>query len=592
MDEGVCRIRWINDDDAPTGRMNEWTSPMVILGKTAMTVVRMATGWPRQRADDFCRVWLGPAVALATLAVVAGMGRAAGGWALAGCWAIAWPVPYMIVGMTCCGNVNHQGFHLFLFALCAGLCIAGREQARRSPNGSAGAMRWGAALGLANAVAIWAAASELLPICVLTALLAAWDCAHDDANRQLRRFWRGWWIYGLLGTAAALLFEFGPGSPPGGPGLLHNHLEFISIWDVGLWVLAAIGVEWLRRWRISAPWRFGAWGAGSVILALVSAAALRHFMFFNLHVVQDPRFTQLVFAVSEFQPFFSAQTAGLAEFGLLPLVLLLLIRRRASAQNPAPRNRRTTWAWLGVLTAVFLLLTLYEYRWAAYFATALVMLAGYAAAHRWPRRPIVALGIIAVAVAPIWVDIFLAAKNASLHGDLWQGPYVSHLGLEMAGRDISAALGSVPPGPITANQHGSLEDRRPIVLTSWTWGGYLAGDGYVRVVGSQYWSNLDGYEDTLRLFSTTSDEEFYRLCERRQISLALIPDPRTMIFTIAQACAARSGIWPKQERVFATALWRLASDPTTPTVPSPHMSQVEPQWRIVQISTPPTPSQQ
>lgn len=582
IDEGTSRIRWVYDDDAPTGHMNEWTSPMVLVGRAALAMVQIVTGWPFARADTFCRVWLGPGVALMTLVTLAVLGRAAGGWLLAGCWVMVWPLPFMIVGMTRCGSVNHQGLHLLLFTLSLGLCIAGREQAHQSSDPRASVPWWGAALGLANAAAIWAGASELLPVCVLIALLAAWDGTRRDINPQIRHFWRSWWISGLAGTVSAMLFEFGPGSPPGGPGFWHNHLEFISVWDIGLWLLAAGGVELPRFWPVPPRWRMGVWTAGSIILAVVSAATMRHLRISNLHIVQDPRFARLVHAVSEFQPYYKIEPGAFAELGLLPLALLLLIRRRLAGRGAPSPSARTTWVWLGFVAGALLLLMLYEYRWSGYFATALIMLAGYAAASRWPRKPALALAAIAVAILPIWNwEISNISKIASLQGDAMRGPYVSHFGLELACRYAAAGFASL--SHFTSSDHNLPEDRRPIVLTSWTWGGYLAGDGKVRVVGSQYWSNLDGFEDTLTLFSTTSDEEFYRLCARRQISLALIPDPQTMMFTIAQACAARTGIWPQQQRILSTALWRLASNPNAPTLPSPGLNQIEPQWRIVQI---------
>lgn len=580
LDGETARIRWIDDDNAPIGRLNEWTSPMVLIGKGAVGTMQRLTGWPRDRADEFCRVWLGPALGLVALAVLVACGRAAGGWTMAGCWAIAWPLPAMIIAMTRCGNVNHQGLHLLLFTASLGACIAGREQVGRVGYAPASAAIWGALLGLLNAVSIWAGASELLPICVLIALLAAWDCASPQVAPTLRLFWRGWWCAGLVGTAAALMYEFGPGSPPGGPGIWH-HLEFISIWHVGLWVLAAIGVEWPRTWRVSPRLRFLIWLGGSVIAAVVFAGAVRNFDWGDLHIVQDARFSQLVGEVSEFAPYFSGPSAArvtFTDFGLLPLVLLLLIagRRKVRTKDRTTRSASRSWWWLAAVLATFFVLMLVACRWSAYFATALVMLAGFAAVRRWPGQPVRSLGIIFLATLPIWGwEFYIESNIASINGDALQGPYTLQIALELTGQDMADAY--------SGRTTSAKDDHRPIVLCYWTWGGYLAGGGMVRVVGSQYWSNLGGFEDTLTLFTTTSDEEFWRLCDERQIDCVLISDPRTMMGLIAQAFETRSGSWPSRDQILGTAIWRLAANLRGATVPAPRMNQLKPQWRIVRI---------
>src|ERR1039458_7120599 len=61
--DGV-RIRWMNEDNAPFGRINEWTSPMTILGVGLVRAAEAFGGMSRVEALEWGGVWLGPLVGL------------------------------------------------------------------------------------------------------------------------------------------------------------------------------------------------------------------------------------------------------------------------------------------------------------------------------------------------------------------------------------------------------------------------------------------------------------------------------------------------------------------------------------------------
>ena len=182
--EGV-RIRWLNEDNAPIGRFNEWTSAQTIIAAAAVRAVRLVTASSLETAADQVKVWLGPTIALATMIILALAARSIGGWGLAGCWTLAWPLPSMVLAMTRCGNVSHQGLHLLLMAA---MLAGALNRSSRWPRG------FGIGLGIVCAIALWAAASELLPMWGLIAGLAVYDAWARRDDEAVMRFWKMWWI--------------------------------------------------------------------------------------------------------------------------------------------------------------------------------------------------------------------------------------------------------------------------------------------------------------------------------------------------------------------------------------------------------------
>ena len=81
--EGV-RIRWIDDDNAPFGRTNEWTAPMTIAGATAVRAWQWCGRLPTEEALERASLWVGPAIGLATILVLGWLAWRAGGIKLAG----------------------------------------------------------------------------------------------------------------------------------------------------------------------------------------------------------------------------------------------------------------------------------------------------------------------------------------------------------------------------------------------------------------------------------------------------------------------------------------------------------------------------
>ena len=194
-DEGV-RIRRIEADNAPAGRVNEWTSPMTILGVAATRVTQLVGRMGQKKALEIAPLWLGPFIGLMTGVALLVIGWRLGGWAVGLGAFVAWPALQHIFVTTQIGNVDYHSFHYLLTVLLYGGCLLAR---RRWSLGAA------IALGLVSALGIWSSSTEflviLLPVCIL-AIVDVVRPSSGDAG-QTQAFWRGWWITSMVGISPA-----------------------------------------------------------------------------------------------------------------------------------------------------------------------------------------------------------------------------------------------------------------------------------------------------------------------------------------------------------------------------------------------------
>jgi hypothetical protein len=542
-----ARIRWMTEDNAPYGRMNEWTSPMTILGVGLVRTAEAFGGMSRLQALEWAGLWLGPLVGLVSLAALGWLGWHTGGWSLAACWMIAWPVLEDVIQISRFGRTDHLNFHQLVFICIVGGCLASAQQ----PSFVVGAL-----IGLASAVAMWSAGSELLPALALVAGLAVYEMGWLSEEGERTAFWRGWWIAGLAGTTAAWLFEFWP-------LVWHGRLEFISLWHVSLWIIGGCLLEWLGRRRSSGRTKLMA-VVGAVLSALVIAGASRGFDWRHLHVMQDGRFHRQMAVTTEFGSLAKDGFAGALKkmwwkYGLLPLCALAVVHRFSSL------NLRTR--WLTVVATVFLALMWIQVRWLDFSAPAMVMLAGLSVRHWWPDKPWAGIIVIVLATSPPW---FLAGKIsrnvASIHEDSMKGPHAETFALRAA----SDCVGG--------------EAKGSIMLAAWDQGAILAGLGDVRVIGSAYWSNPQGLTDTFELFTTPLPDRFKQLAFQRKVSFILIPSPERLERAVYLSFVGLYGKPPTRSEAFSAYIWQLARDQRLPTIRCEPLARIAPQWRIVQFT--------
>ena len=534
------RIRWIDDDNAPIGRINEWTSPMTILGVASVRAIQLVTGAPQTRALELASLLLTPALGLAAMAALVALGWRAGGWPLGLAWGLAWPALEDVFIITRPGFVDHHALHQLLAIVIYGLCL--RPGRRPWLTGAAG--------GLASALLLWATASEGIVLLAPLGVLAVVELGRSTRSAGAPTFWRGFWLTTLAGTVAAFVFEFWP-QP------WHTHLEMLGPWHVFILLVAVAVVEILcgRRFRL---WQIVAMLATAVALIAVAALAIHGFRLDALHAVQDPKFQAMRRVTPEFHSF----VVGLdtlprlwATFGLLPLALpaaLVLVLCRGDA-----RRRLVFAATLG-----FAALACWQARWVTFGAPLLVMSAGLAV-QRWQlRRPWLVAALPVVATLGPWLHVAsvdYVARNAP--NDPIRGPYSIWIALQAA-----------------ADCLGTAGDR-PIVLAPWDAGGVFAGTGRVRVVGSQYWSNAAGCVDTFELFTTPDQARFAALLRQREVQYILLPDLQALPGFIRECYFALHGTPATQQDVQAAAIWRIAR--TGDLIPCPEFAQWRPGWMLL-----------
>jgi len=548
LDGDGARIHWLPEINAPYGTLNPWTAPMTTLGVGMVRVGEFVGGMPRARALEWAGLWLGPIVGLAGMIALGLLGLRAGGWLLAACWIVAWPVLVDVMVITAFGNTDHHSLHQLLFICIVGGCLAWRQK----PTTAGGVF-----VGIATALAIWSAGSEMMPACGLVGGLALYELGWQTADEGHKQFWRGWWISGLVGTLIAWLFEFWP-------HLFSQHLELISAWHVALWLIGGGLLELVSRSPISKSWKLLAilLAAG---LSVVTAAAMKGFDWHHLHVMQDVRLKRLMSVTVECMPYptnlSQALQHGYIDFGFLPFVSLGLIFTFKKI------DRRVRWVLLVALS--YLLLTFCQVRWMDFFIPVLVMTAGLAVTHLWANSPEFCLAGMVVATFPAWmINLRVNHSMKLIGGDSLRGPQVETFALEA----VSDCLGSTV--------------RHPIVLAPWDEASFLAPMGKVRVVGTGFWCNLDGINDTGEMLTTASADRFWELQRKRNVEFLLVRSQASLEEDMRLAFVALTGQEPSQTDIAAAYVWQLLKDDRFPTVTCKEMAQFEPSWRIIRLNKP------
>ena len=295
-------------------------------------------------------------------------------------------------------------------------------------------------------------------------------------------------------------------------------------------------------------------------MALLIAGAVRGFDWGKLHVMQDPRFGLQALMTLEFASVFETGWRRTLEdmwwgCGMLPLLILYLKGRWSNLE----RSGR----WLLLVEGVMLSLSLYQERWQVLFVIALVMSGGVIVRLRWPQRPELCVLVIVLATLPAWLGVLQLKQGiAAINGDPMRGPHRTTVGLEVA----SDCFGRIAPGSV--------------VLAPWDQSGVLAGLGNVRVIGSGYWSNLDGLFAGYELFTTTSIERFQALVRERQIQFLLVRRPNELYGDIVVSFVTLLGHIPTQMEVDQTALWKAANDPHARIVACPELKSG---WKIIRL---------
>lgn len=148
-----------------------------------------------------------------------------------------------------------------------------------------------------------------------------------------------------------------------------------------------------------------------------------------------------------------------------------------------------------------------------------------------------------------------------------RGPYVETFALRAASDCLGASA------------------RRPTVLAAWEPSSVLAGMGKVRVVGSGFWSNLDGISDTCEMLTTPSEDRFWQLVRKRNVEFFLMPSPAAFERDVRQSFVALNGRVPNQWEVSEAYAWQIMGSDRFPKWTCEELSRLEPAWKIVPLSS-------
>ena len=134
--------------------------------------------------------------------------------------------------------------------------------------------------------------------------------------------------------------------------------------------------------------------------------------------------------------------------------------------------------------------------------------------------------------------------------------------------------------------YSSNSTRQPIVLTAWEQSSILAGLGKVRVVGSGFWTNLEGLGDAWEMLTTTSRDRFWKLVHKRNVDFLLARSPPSLEEDIRESFKAFKGKQPTQSEIHDAYVWHLLKGDRLPEFPCEAMSQLEPHWKIISLNEP------
>ncbi len=536
---GSLRVPVIADDNAPFGRVNEWT----LANTVALRAGTLVTGTDEKGLRRLA-LWFGPTVSVLTMLAPALLAFVNGRRRLGLAWAASMALMPWVASQGPPGFLDQSALQT---ALLAGLCAC-VMLARDRPTAALGAVA-----GAAEAYLFWLGSTEHTAIFLLVASLAAFDVVMADQSRL--PFWRAWWITGSASLAAMLLIE---GAPL--PIIDRLHPIHLLAWLGGGGVLEAAraGTSFGGR---SARLAFGA--VLHVAVLAICAGWVRGFDWAHLSVLQDPDFARHRHVIEEYRSLGEWPMRGLQhlvrQVGLLPLApaaLLLIGERRASR----------LW-WVTIVSGAFLVLSYDAVRW---LRLGSVML------------PIVVIG--AVADAPFTLRSRILAIGVMICAPLGETIYSTRE--EIAAARTRPAAATIIPGAIAAlgrDLAASGPSTKPIILAPLGFGPYLLHTGRARSISSQYWSNIGGMRAAAEIYTETDDARFLARLRDRRVDFILIPGESIQLSAIAGAFNFVEGRDPDMAQVEATRIRRLERTAAPMRVQTPELDRAAPGWNLIRV---------
>lgn len=487
LERSIAEDHWhqsqVTWDNAPHGRINEWSAANVLLLRAAYQFFQ------GDRAGQAVFLEAVPPLIGAVMTAVPGLlALRFGRRRMAFFWVIGTALLPGMVAPQLSGFVDYHGLQVAAWTMALAAFVLFLLEARS----------WlGYIAGAAQGLLLVLGPMEHLPILTLTAALAISDGASRKSPPVYAEFWRRWVCSGF---AVVFCFAAIARFPA-------ERLEVLGLWHVLLWAVLALVILLLKSPRFPALDRRWVLGRGAAALSLVVAAFVIVRSPEPLVIMLEPGFAAHARVIQELHRYPGSTAAVgwrlLLDGGLLwfaPLLLFMAVRKRYRADA----GRRWTWflAGLIVLSLLYLLLMSRGARTAAPILAIVppLLLQRVSISSRWR------VTLFAVAIAlPAW-SITLWAQSG--------GTYVVPALHRM--REYHRAAESLAD---------DLPDRfpPPVILVPVDGAPYFLLEEAARTVGSLYWSNLAGLQDAVTLLTTTNEVEFRRLSSGRQVEFILLP---------------------------------------------------------------------
>ena len=547
---GSWRPRHTDWDNAPWGRANHWSSPLIWGMAGSARLAALFTDRPAAELLPVVSPWINPVLfALFLIATAIFLGRRFDPW-IAGLLVLSLATLPPILRSFGVLHIDHHGL-IDIPALWMPLfLLLGITGDRRSGRG------WFWAAGVMGGLGLWLQAShQLIPIAgTLFALLlwalfsrpplpAAKGVAADDPLAPGP--WRIWAGAGALVSLAAYALEYAPAHL--GLQLEVNHpLYALSWWGGAEAVLAIAGARRERNWT---PRRLAVLAAGAlpavVTLLLIRRGPEQWFM------VSSPFLLRICEQIKEFQPLLGTLRGVnplllFLLFNTLPLIALLGIGLAFSRTLPVRERLGLHLALAALLPAFGLCLR--HARYSSLLAAALWTTAAavFLALSRLPPRrkgrwlpPALLAGGCATGLL-LTLAPLANPRLPFMPVDRWVP--------QMLQRDVARELATLPGFPAGG------------VLCSYNLAPALQAFAGAATTGGLYWENTPGLRAAAEFFAATDDAEARRLLRERDIRWVVLEakpgSEKTWVY-------ARHGAGPRPDPR-ATLAFRLAAPGRAP----------------------------
>lgn len=513
---GAWRLRDVDFDNAPTGRVTHRSAPYRWWLSTVATVLGSSTaGAGASLTDlDVAAQWADPLLhLLLVLGVTFYVATSFGGWA-AGLTALALALIYPLAGTFAPGSPHSLGLSLGLG------CLATLPLLRGLGVNPQSARRSFALAGIAGGLGLWVSVAQSAPWlggvvigALLTARVGRRATTAQGTAAAVSAPWRTWAMAGAATVCLAWMVEYVPGAIDWAQVRAIHPLYAVAWWGLG--ELLHFAVPRLSGRAQPKSSRRALLGLGLAGIAVIALPAVMGWQ-------GNPGFTAADEAASRLarlpgSPAWDNLGTWLKRDGLaasfwatvLPLLVLIPAGRAWWQPSTDPTRARRLALGLGLTFAMVGLACLRLQTWAWVDVALVLLVVALTAGDRVegalrPRQVAWLVGLLILLLPGVMAAVS-AGKAAS---DPALSPAEAH---GLAERNLARWLARrVGPNP-------NVVLAPPEVTTALAYYGGLHG------LGTPFWENSDGFGVAVRLAGTSSQDEALALVENRKLTHIIMP---------------------------------------------------------------------